>query len=94
MNSADVYIGADPSYGLFLVKCLQSGGLYLASDMAVHPHTFPYRGQSLPQPLRHHHERLKGRAVPESTRSRLKFSLELFQPESSMLRWWWCQKTK
>ena len=48
-----------PFYGSSLVKCLQSGGMYHASDMAVHPHTFPYR-QVLPQAIRHHHERLEG----------------------------------
>jgi hypothetical protein len=57
---AAMFMGVDPSYGSFLVKCLQSGGMYHASDMAVHPHTFPYRGQVLPQAIRHHHERLEG----------------------------------
>ena len=61
---AAMFLGVDPSHGSFLVKCLQSGRLYHASDMAVHPHTFPYRGQSLPQPLRHHHERLEGACRP------------------------------
>ena len=34
--------------------------MYHASDLAVHPHTFPCRGQTLPQALWHHHERLEG----------------------------------
>ena len=55
-----MFIGVDASYGSFLVKCLQSGGMYHASDMAVHPHTFAYRGQVLPQAIRQHHERLEG----------------------------------
>ena len=55
-----MFMGVDPSYGSFLVKCLQSGGLYHASDMAVHPHTFSYRGQAVPQALRHHQDRLEG----------------------------------
>ena len=28
--------------------------------MAVHPHTLLYRGQTLPQAIRHHHDRFEG----------------------------------
>ena len=77
---AAMFMGVDPSYGSFLVKCLQSGGMYHASDMAVHPHTFPYRGQVLPQAIRHHHERLEGGGKRISTRSGKPKSFSLEQP--------------
>ena len=66
---AAMFMGVDPSYGSFLVKFLQSGGMYHASDIAVHLHTFPYRSQTLPQALRHHHERLEGAWQADSNNS-------------------------
>ena len=64
------------------------------SVMVVHPHTFPYRGQALPQAIRHHHERLDGGGKLISTRSGApkSFSLEQSRPES-LVKQPWCQKT-
>ena len=73
-----MFMGVDPSPGSFLVKDLLGGGLFHASDLAVHPNTFPYRGQSLRQDVRHHHERLEGARITEF--NSLKKGDEVIQP--------------
>jgi hypothetical protein len=73
-----MFMGVDPSHGSFLVKDLLGGGLFHASDLAVHPNTFPYRGQSLLQDVRHHHERLEGARITEF--NSLKKGDEVIQP--------------